>query len=133
MAPIPDEYLGVKVMNKRIKQGISILLSATLLIIATQLIAQTVDMQADKNTTLEPLQGLQMKQNGLIIKVKSQGCTRAKDFHIDAQKQQGVTQLSIMRHKPDRCRAMPRQVLLVLSFELEANTHYSVRNDFMLR
>ena len=52
---------------------------------------------------LEALYGVNRTDDGLVIKVRSYGCTRANSFRVNYA-EQGI---SIIRIKPDNCRRMP--------------------------
>lgn len=71
---------------------------------------------AQNNSKPEPLYSAQFTNEYLIVEVTSNGCTRPEDFTIIARGEAGVdySAISLVRDKPDRCRAMPHLVSLQL-------------------
>lgn len=88
---------------------------------------------AQKNENLEPLYGLQLVDNQLVVQVNSNGCTVKEHFVIHKQYHEGEYQLRIIRTKKDYCRAMPKVVFLSLPIVLKATDRYNIRNHFILK
>jgi hypothetical protein len=80
---------------------------------------------------LEPLQAVQFFEQHLMIKVKSNGCTKASHFKIETQQNDDAIQVSIHRQKADQCRAMPRIVEITLPFTATANSQYYIANPWI--
>ena len=60
---------------------------------------------------LEKLYGVEIRQNAISVMVQSTGCTSAKSFKLDISSDANqALQASVIRIKPDLCRAMPRMV-----------------------
>lgn len=78
----------------------------------------------------EPLYGLSISENTLSILVKSTGCTKPADFHVEVVNEAQVNVLSISRIKKDRCRAMSRIVATDLELTADKKLPYRVENLF---
>lgn len=71
----------------------------------------TTQNRLAKNSISNPIK---YKEDGIIITVMSQGCTRKNDFFIGFNQK---SQLMIKRLKVDRCRAKPRPIQLYFTFK----------------
>lgn len=87
--------------------------------------------QTDNN--LEPLYGIRFGKNNVRISVKSTGCTKPKHFMIKAHEKEGITQLEIIRNRPDRCRSMPKVILIEIELINENGKPYKLKNVFVSR
>lgn len=73
------------------------------------------------NSEQEPLYSFDTEGDRLTIVVQSFGCTKAEHFELNTQLDENDKQIvTIMRNKPDLCRAMPR--LMPVSMRLEYNS-----------
>lgn len=62
------------------------------------------------------LYGVDVKQNKLWFQVLSNGCTHGRDFSLLTQTLgENKLQVSLIRNKPDYCRAKPRLVPIELA------------------
>ncbi len=89
------------------------------------LMACSTQLQAEKPAVLEALYGIDINKNSIEIKVRSFGCTKAKNFSIENSE----NGLSIYRTKRDVCKRMPSVVLISLPFEKQESS-YRVLNSF---
>jgi len=80
---------------------------------------------------LEPLYAAQLFAQELVIKVSSNGCTRAKNFIVEQIKDGDTVQLRIQRQQADQCRAMPRIIEISLPFSASKNIHYYIANPWL--
>lgn len=64
----------------------------------------------------EALYGIQLMQDKLALRVKSNGCTEAGHFVVQVNEMFDPPTLLVVRNKPDRCRRMPRIIPLELEF-----------------
>jgi len=90
------------------------------ILITTLLLASIYSSNAFSNNRgkLEPLYGAQFTDTHVIIRVVSNGCTRAEDFSILAKGKGGTDHsvIGIVRDRPDRCKTASR--LLTVHLEL---------------
>ena len=89
----------------------------TLLLCAGLLLAGCAAQKpAAPSGTLEPLISHRWSAKGLTIEVMSNGCTSKESFDFRLQPADGQPQLIIYRRKPDYCKAMPRPLLISISY-----------------
>lgn len=70
------------------------------------------------NSELEPLYSFDVKGHRLTIMVQSFGCTKVEHFELNSQLGDNGEQFAtVVRTKPDLCRAMPR--LMPISMRLQ--------------
>ena len=74
------------------------------------------------NQSAEPLYGIQLIQDKVVIKVKSNGCTDAAHFDVQVSAEEGQHALLFVRNKADRCRKMPRIIRLELALSASSKT-----------
>lgn len=55
---------------------------------------------------LEPIQGATIDKDALVIRVSSNGCTRADDFAVESTRRDGAASFTFTRKRPDLCRAL---------------------------
>lgn len=85
----------------------------------------------DDNGELEQLYGVSFEKQ-LVVQVKSTGCTKAEHFDVKVEQKGEHNVLSIMRIRPDRCRAMPKVIELALAFPDEAKAPFALANLFVV-
>mgnify|MGYP000704682630 CR=1 FL=1 len=78
-------------------------------------------------TGAERLHSLTFSATSLDIQVKSFGCTKAEDFRVQTDNN---NELTIIRKKADRCRAMPRIIDLQLPLPELAEGDVYIKNAF---
>lgn len=83
------------------------------------------------NTNLEILYNVEIRKNSILAAVKSTGCTSNKNFKLQlALDNKKVLNASIVRIKPDFCRAMPKVITIELFDEqLARNAKVIIKND----
>ena len=90
----------------------------------------TMNSLAKDNDTQEQLYGIQFNKNSMNINVKSTGCTKPAHFTIKTQAHKERTQLEIIRHKADRCRAMPKVISIQLELPKDSKPPFHLVNTF---
>lgn len=80
----------------------------------------------EQNYMIETLYGIQLHKDKLTVRVKSNGCTKAEHFGVQAKAELDHHLLTVVRTKADRCRKMPR----IISIELDSPT--TVKNGYRL-
>lgn len=78
----------------------------------------------------EPLYGFSISENTITILVKSTGCTKPADFHIEVVSEAQESLVSVSRIRRDRCRAMPRIVPIDLELVTGQQLPYRITNLF---
>ncbi|MDJ0594889.1 MAG: hypothetical protein QNJ72_33750 [Pleurocapsa sp. MO_226.B13] len=78
---------------------------------------------------IEPLHGLVLTETTATIKVTSTGCTKKEDFQLRLQKSEPPI-LSIIRVKPDLCKAAPHSIDVVFSLKEIGAANFTVANLF---
>lgn len=85
----------------------------------------------DESGKLEVLSGA-VFDDQLTVQVKSNGCTKAEHFEVSSEERDGEHVLSIMRIRPDRCRAMPRVIELQLPLPENIQSPFRLENPFRI-
>ena len=76
-----------------------------ILISACSFQAQSQSQPTDKAQTPETVYGIQVLENTIQFKVKSNGCTKSKDFALSYKvTQSNAFEIELLRNKPDFCR-----------------------------
>lgn len=60
----------------------------------------------DGNDALEPLYGVALEKGELVARVSSNGCTKAEDFKVVADRRESGVAVTLTRERPDLCRAL---------------------------
>ncbi|WP_344799956.1 hypothetical protein [Litoribacillus peritrichatus] len=85
-----------------------------LLILTSVSACNSLESQANY---LEPLYSVNVKATEITFEVKSNGCTRADDFHIGIAPVNETNRLWIERLNMDRCRKMPRIIEITKGYD----------------
>lgn len=85
------------------------------------------------NARFEPLYGAGFDERGFWVRINSNGCTNKDNVKIEVDRSGLVARLAAVRTRPDNCRALLREGV-VLSWTLqelglEANRVYDVQNS----
>lgn len=60
----------------------------------------------DTNDELEALYGVAVEKGELVARVSSNGCTKAEDFKVEANRRETGVSITLTRERPDLCRAL---------------------------
>lgn len=60
----------------------------------------------DGDYELEPVYGVMLEKGELVVRVASNGCTKAEDFKVEANRRDSGAVISLTRERPDLCRAL---------------------------
>lgn len=86
--------------------------------------SQTADLQRSAGSQLpfealqEAVAELRPMAEAVTARVLSNGCTRSTDFRVEFSQAEGVCLATIVRERPDLCRAASRPVDVTISWEL---------------
>lgn len=61
----------------------------------------------------ESVYAVQQDADGLVVRVRSNGCTNAEDFAISTSRQADTIAITLQRLQPDHCRALLREGVLL--------------------
>ncbi len=117
-----DKVLKLKDIN--MKNKIIIILTSLLSLSAISVFAHNTEKQ-------EVLYGVSFYENSIDVIVKSNGCTKARDFRLEELKGQNHTLLNVIRIKADRCRAMSKPVMISFPLKSKQQTFFKINNSFV--
>ncbi len=87
------------------------------------------DIPVPEEKSIETLHGLVLTETTVTIKVTSTGCTKKEDFQLRLQKSEPPI-LTIIRVKPDPCKAAPHSIDIVFSLKEIGAANFTVANPF---
>ena len=106
------------------KNKITLLFTALLSLFA-------ISVFAHDNQKQESVYGVSFYQNSVEVIVKSNGCTKTKDFRLEELNRGDHILLNIIRINPDRCRAMSRPLKITLPINANQQKYYAISNSFV--
>jgi len=65
-----------------------------------------VTVKINDNDDLETIYGVALEKGELVVRVASNGCTKAEDFKVEANRRDSGAVITLTRERPDLCRAL---------------------------
>ncbi len=106
-----------------------------LLVSGLALMMTAVIYAQDPNTYhLETLFGISATENGLLVDVKSMGCTNSQDFYVAKYETPKGFEIAILKQTVDRCRKREKIISVQLPLDADAKSaHLRILNPIQLR
>lgn len=65
-----------------------------------------VTVKINDSDDLESIYAVALEKGELVARVSSNGCTKAEDFKVEANRRDSVVAITLVRERPDLCRAL---------------------------
>ncbi|PXA78112.1 hypothetical protein DMC25_22765 [Caulobacter sp. D4A] len=65
-----------------------------------------VTVKINDSDDLESIYAVGLEKGELVARVSSNGCTKAEDFKVEANRRDSVVAITLVRERPDLCRAL---------------------------
>ncbi|MBI1685725.1 hypothetical protein [Caulobacter hibisci] len=65
-----------------------------------------VTVKINDSDELESIYAVGLEKGELVARVSSNGCTKAEDFKVEANRRDSVVAVTLTRERPDLCRAL---------------------------